>query len=168
MLKRIKRMLCIWIINSFLCGTHFFKLKRKLLNLAAVPTGRGTNVVGPIYLGNVADVSFGDNVWVGMDFRVYGNGAVHIGNNIDIAPEVAFLTGSHELELNPEKKRRAGKGINYRITVEDGCWIGARVTIVGNTTLGSKCVVGACSLVNHSLEPDTVYAGTPAKAIRSC
>lgn len=62
-----------------------------MLNLSRVHVGEGTFVVGPIYLGNVAQIFFGKNVWVGTNFFVYGNGC------IDIALEVIFVTGSHEI-----------------------------------------------------------------------
>lgn len=128
-LGRIKRAVFIGIINKFMCGTHFFTTKRRLLNAAGISTGAGTKIVGPIYLGNVSEVSFGNCVWVGMNFAVYGNGRVDIRDNIDIAPDVSFATGSHE--VSNSSKRRAGKGIAYQIIVGSGSWIGTRSTIVG-------------------------------------
>ena len=84
-LKRIKRAFCIWIINSFLSGTHFFELKRLLIRAAGIPCGVGSKVVGPVYLGNVARVRIGSNVWVGTRFAVYGNGSVTLGDGCVIA-----------------------------------------------------------------------------------
>ena len=62
--KRFRRACTIWFINSFLCGTHFFAIKRKLLNNTGIHCGKETCVVGPLYLGNVSQVAFGDGVWV--------------------------------------------------------------------------------------------------------
>ena len=162
-LHRAKRAFCIWIINSFLCGTHFFVWKRRLLLLAGIPCGDNTCLVGPLYLGNVSNVSIGNNVWVGRDFKVYGNGKVVIGNNIDIAPDVSFVTGSHEIG---NSTHRAGKGISYSIQVDDGCWLGARATIMGNTTIKEGSIIAAGAVVNQPVGPDAIYGGVPAKEIR--
>lgn len=167
-LNRIYRSVIVWNINHFLCGTHFFGLKRSLLNSAGIKCGEGTSVVGPIRIGKVSDISFGKNVWVGTEFKVYGNGKVNIGDNIDIAPEVAFVTGSHEINVGDtgETGRRAGDGKSFEITVENGCWIGARTTIMGDITIHRGAVVGACSLVNKNVDENCAVAGVPAKMIK--
>lgn len=167
-IMRIKRMFLIWIINTFLCGTHFFTIKRKLLIWSGIDCGKETKLVGPIYVGNIANVHFGDHVWIGTKLSIYGNGSVWIGNDIDIAPDVAFITGSHEIskDIHRGGVHRAGKGICYSIEVQDGCWIGTRVSLMGNITVGSGCVLAAACLVNKSLEPNAVYGGIPAKVLR--
>ena len=161
--KRIKRACTIYLINSFLSGTHFYTIKRKLLNTIGIHCGKETRVVGPLFLGNVSQVSFGDGVWVGREFKVYGNGSVTIGNNIDIAPDVAFVTGSHEIS---DSSRRAGDGLSYHISVEDGCWIGTRSTILGNTTVKGGCIIAAGAIVNRSTDANSIYGGVPARLIR--
>jgi len=167
-LKRIKRTFCIWIINSFLSGTHFFELKRLLLRAAGIPCGVGSKVVGPVYLGNVARVRIGSNVWVGTRFAVYGNGSVTLGDDIDIAPEVAFLTGSHEMVEGPlhTHTHRAGKGVSFHIEVGNGTWIGARSTIMGNTTIGDGCVIAVGAVVNRTVGTNMVVGGVPARSVR--
>lgn len=164
--SRVMRYLVVRCINTFLCGTRFFGAKKCLLSIAGIKCGEKTKIVGPLYLGNVADVSFGNNVWVGAGFSVYGNGTVIIGSNVDIAPEVAILTGSHKIAITENFVRRAGEGIKYQIKISDGCWIGARSTIMGNTVVGRGAVIAAGALVNKNVESDTLYGGVPAKIIR--
>lgn len=163
-LMRIKRSFLIKIINSCLCGTHFFKLKNNLLKHTGIKCGLNTKVVGPLYLGNVAQVSFGNNVWIGTKFSVYGNGKVVVEDNVDIAPEVSIITGSHEIAF--DEQHRAGDGISYHVTIKEGCWIGARVTIMGNTEIGKGSVVAASALVNKSVGSNILCGGVPAKTIR--
>lgn len=162
---RLKRSIIIKFINGFLCGTHYFRLKRRLLSLAGISCGDNTKVVGPIYVGNVSNVSFGDEVWVGTKFTVHGNGSVIIDDFVDIAPEVAILTGGHEISL--DDNRRAGTGVIYKVHIGRGCWIGARSTILGNTKIGDGCVIAASSLVNNSVDTNTLCAGIPARHIRN-
>lgn len=131
------------------------------MNWAGFSIGKGTKVVGPLQI--FGDVSIGENTWIGTGIIIHGNGLVAIGNNCDIAPNVTFLTGSHEIG---EAQRRAGKGQQFRIVIKDGCWVGAGSTFIGDIEIGRGCVVGACVLVNRSWDQNLLIAGTPAKSIR--
>ena len=159
-LRRAYRSFLLWILNVFFCGTHFFALKRALLNAAGIPCGKGTRVVGPLHPGSVASVSFGESVWVGAGLTIFGSGSVRIGNHVDLGPEVMFISSSHEMNDAPD--HRAGKGIAWHIEVEDGSWIGARATIQGDIVIGRGSVIGACALVNKSLGENVLCGGVPA------
>lgn len=161
MFKKIIRILCIWCINHLFSCTRFFKFKRFLLNFSGIHVGEGTKIDGPLYIGTTAKLKIGQNCWIGKDFEILGNGSVTIGDKCDIAPKVVFATGSHKISNDPS--RRAGEGISFDICVEDGCWIGVRTTIVGNVTIGSGSVVGACSLVNKNICQNGLCFGVPAK-----
>ena len=49
---------------------------------------------------------------------------------------------------------------------KNGCWIGARATLLGNIVLKDSSVVAACALVNHDVPQNAVVGGVPAKIIR--
>ncbi len=54
------------------------------------------------------------------------------------------------------------------VEIGEGCWIGARSTIVKGVRLPHDTVVAAGSVVARSVEePNTVIGGNPAKHIRS-
>ena len=164
-LKRIHAILCYFLINHFLVGTKIAPviwLKRKLLQSAGNSVGDGTTIVGPIV--NFGKLEIGANCWINRDFVVHGNGRVIIADNCDIAPEVTFLTGGHQLSGS---KRRAGKGENYVIEIGEGCWIGARSTILRNIRIGKGSVVAACSCVINDVPENVLVGGVPAKVIRS-
>ena len=52
------------------------------------------------------------------------------------------------------------------IRIGNDVWIGYDVKLFKGVTLGDGAVVGACSLVNKSVEPYTIVAGIPARPIR--
>ena len=163
-MRKIWRYFVLGLVNNFLRGTHFFKLKRALLNSCyGLSVGVGTKIVAPITVYGTMQI--GNNCWIGHDFSVEGNGKVFIGDNCDIAPSVFCLTGSHEISSNSD--RRAGKGISFNISIGDGCWIGARSTLMGNIIVRSGTVIGACALVTKSTENDSLYAGVPAHKIKN-
>jgi acetyltransferase-like isoleucine patch superfamily enzyme len=57
--------------------------------------------------------------------------------------------------------------VNAPIVVEDFAGLATNVVVVPGVTIGEGSVVGSCSLVMASTEPWTIYAGTPARALRA-
>lgn len=160
LLKIIKK--CnLFIINTFLSGTHFFAIKRFMMNIAGYKIGKNTKIVGPLIIST--NLSIGENCWIGRDFKCYGNGNVIIGNNCDIAPHVIFSTGGHEIG---KQDRRAGEGVTYNINVGNGVWIGVNCTLCKNISIGDMSVIGACACVVNNIESNVIVGGVPAKIIR--
>lgn len=89
---------------------------------------------------------------------------IEIGNNCSIAMEILFCTTTHE---QGSKKQRGDRVNCYPIKVGDGCWIGARTTILPGVTIGSGCIIAAGALVNSDCECNSLYAGIPAKKIKN-
>lgn len=153
------RIIVIPFINIFLCGNHFWTLKRLLLRFVCVKVGRQTKIVGPISIGICADLIIGDNTWVGKDLFVYGNSSVYIGSNCDIAPNVSFATGSHEIG---GLDRRAGTGYCEPIKIGNGTWIGLRSIVLAGVNIGNGVIVGAGAVVTKSFNDNVMIAGVPA------
>ncbi len=86
-----------------------------------------------------------------------------IGRDCAIAMQVTFVTSTHRLG-GPAK--RAGRIEAVSIVVGDGVWIGARATVLPGVTIGDGAVVAAGAVVTHDCEPNTLYAGVPARAVR--
>lgn len=164
MIRRRIRGITLWIINHFLCGTRLWGLKRCLLRATGVCVGENTKIVGPITMGVCADLSIGENCWIGKNLCIYGNDRVYIGDNCDLAPNIRFATGSHTVG---DHHRRAGKGYCKPIAVGDGCWIGINTTILCDVTIGDGAVIGAGALVNKSIPADVMAAGVPAKIVKN-
>lgn len=161
-LSTAKRIAALFCVNHILAGTTLFEQKRKLLNSVGFEIGEGTKVVGPLFCS--AKLIIGKNCWIGRHLSANGNGTVVIGDNCDIAPDVSFLTGGHEIGT---KQRRAGKGEIYTIRVEDGCWLGARSTFGKNICVGRGSVVAACACVMRDVPENVIVGGVPAKVIRN-
>ena len=148
-------------VNHLYAGTKFFDKKRNLLRKMGYQIGEDTKIVGPLFC--TGQLTIGSNCWIGKNLTVNGNGAVAIGDNCDVAPEVTFQTGSHQIGGHA---RRAGEGRNQNICVGNGCWIGVRSTILGGVQIGEGSVVAACACVNRDVQPDTLVGGVPAKTIK--
>lgn len=157
--NKLIRPFSLFLINNFLKGTHFFGLKRMLMNFSGAHFGANVKLVGPLEIGSVANFTVEEGCWLGKNLKIDGNGAVYLGRNIDIGPQVTFCTGGHEIG---NSDRRAGRGETFSQFVGDGCWIGAHSVIVGNTTIGPGCIVAAGSVVVNDSLPNGLLAGVPA------
>ena len=155
----------VWfLVNHVLDGTNpmYFTYKRKLLISIGINVGRNTKIVGPIFC--TGKLSIGESCWIGANFTVRGNGSVTIGNNVDIGPDVTFLTGSHEIG---GKERRAGQGYNCNQKIGNGCWLGAKSVFVNNICVGDSIVVAAMALVCKDVSDNVLIGGVPAKIIKT-
>ena len=76
---------------------------------------------------------------------------VAIGRDVWLGQGVAILTGTHQ--IGPAT-RRAGTTTPLPVVIEDGCWIGARATILPGITIGAGSVVGAGAMVTKSCAPN--------------
>jgi maltose O-acetyltransferase len=150
----------------FLPPTRLFGIKRYLAGVAGVCLEEGVRICGQTAFIGKGRVSVGKNTWIGFRTAFYCTqlAEIRIGANCDIGPEVTFLSGSHE--IGPHE-RRAGKGRGDDIVIGDGCWIGARVTILGGVRISSGAIIGAGAVVCSDVPSDVIYVGVPATQLRS-
>lgn len=151
------------LINTIFAGTfpRFFKVKRFLLKLIGFNVGENSKIVAPLHCN--AEIIVGKDCWIGENLKIFGNGNVIIENNIDIAPDVKIITGSHEIG---DSQRRAGKGKHLNVKISSGAWIGANVTIVGSCVIGKGSVVGAGTVIVEDVPANCLVVGNPARVVR--
>ena len=162
-LRGIWKKIVLFLINHIITGmsSRSFHIKRSLLNSCGNCIGEHTAIVSPINIKG--KLITGSNCWINCGFTVHGNGTVIIGDSCDIGPDVCFLTGGHQIG---NYQRRAGKGETYSIYVGNGCWIGARSTILGNTHISDSSVIAACACVIKDIPSKELWGGVPARYIR--
>ena len=85
---------------------------------------------------------------------------VVIGNNVNIAGEVAIYT----LEHDPDSPTFDVKG--GPVTIDDYAYIGARVVILPGVHVGYGAVVATGAVVTRNVPPYHIVGGVPAKFIR--
>lgn len=87
-------------------------------------------------------------------------GGVYIGDFVTVAGfQTSFL--SHSIDLKNNRQDAAP------IKIGSYTFVSAKCTILKGANLPAHSVLGACSLLNKSYEKEyTLYAGTPAKAVK--
>lgn len=68
--------------------------------------------------------------------------------------------------LNAELRFEGLNGGISPIKIEDDVWIGMNTIVLKGVTIGRGAVIGANSVVNKDIPPNTIAAGVPVKIIR--
>lgn len=112
---------------------------------------------------------FGANIHVGRQF--YANydvvmldgGKITIGDHVLFGPRVGLYTSNH---LFDPVERQTGGCIAKPITIGDDCWLAANVAVMPGVTIGAGTIIGANSVVTHSIPANVIAAGNPCQVLR--
>jgi maltose O-acetyltransferase len=133
---------------------------------AGMQIGAGTQILGPLTLLGWESIPefvvIGSECALETPCTISAAARVHIGDRVNMGPEVMILTGSHKLG---GIERRCGAYAFAPVEIGDGSWIGARVTILPGVTIGPGCVISAGSVVTRSMPAHSMVAGNPARVI---
>ncbi len=156
----------LWIyrlLTWWLPETRCFGWKMLLLRWAGATVGKNVRINSSAVFNGNGDLCIGDDVWIGAASVIMpiAPARVAIGSHVDIGPGVMILTGSHEID--PDGLHIGGRGTAKSVTLGDGCWLGARATILPGVSLAEKTLVAAGAVIAKSVDvPCSLVAGVPA------
>lgn len=120
-----------------------------------------------IYGGPIGEgLEIGDNSNIGPYNYIGCSGKIIIGNNVMLAPRVSIYAENHVFD-NPVILIRDQGVLKQTVIIQDDCWIAANSIILAGVTIGKGSVVAAGSVVNSDIPPYSVFAGVPARFIKS-
>jgi maltose O-acetyltransferase len=105
-------------------------------------------------------LAIGNNCVIGEFVLIDARSGVMIGNNVNIAGEVAIYT----LEHDPDSPTFDVKG--GPVTIDDYAYVGARVVILPGVHIGYGAVVATGAVVTQDVAPYHIVGGVPAKFIK--
>ncbi len=124
--------------------------------------------INPIGYAKYIGVRIGNNVnFYGMKPFMFGSEPwlIEIGNNVYITSGCQFVT--HDGGTLVLRQRDPKLEITSPIKIGSNVYIGINSTILPGVEIGDNVIVGAGSIVTKSLESNYVYAGIPAKRIKT-
>lgn len=133
----------------------------------------GVTFNGPIRFHYGIHTKIGKNTFFNFNFTCQDDVEVVIGENCDFGPNVTIVTPLHPMLAHERKALICPDGTARRlcwgkpVVIENGCWICANVTILPGVTIGKNCVIGAGSVVTHSIPENSFAAGNPCRVIRT-
>ena len=146
-----------------LIGENFRMNNRELSN----PIGRFHRC--SIIVSGEGQLTIGNNVGMSSTGLVCHHKIV-IGDNVRIGGNVVIYdTDFHSLNaedrLNLQKDQLHTK--KAPVIIQDNVFVGAHSTILKGVTVGENSVIGACSVVTKDVPPNEIWAGNPAKFLKT-
>ena len=123
--------------------------------------GDGASVYDSVHA--FGSVTVGKGTWIGPFVILDGSGAdLTIGDFCDISTGVHIFT--HDTALRCVSMGKAPvRGLP--VSIGDGTYLGSQSVVVAGVSIGSRCIVGANSLVRTDVLDRTIVAGSPAVPI---
>lgn len=97
---------------------------------------------------------------------VTGNGTVYFGNNFHSGVECMIITENHNYDEGNMIPYDATNYTYKTVIIEDNEWLGNRVLITGNTTIGEGAIIAAGAVVCKDVPKYAIVGGNPAKIIK--
>jgi maltose O-acetyltransferase len=126
--------------------------------------GAETEIRPPLYCDYGYNLHVGARTFVNYGLYALDVAEIRIGDDVQIGPAVQLLTPTHPLEPGPRREKwEAAESIG----IGDNVWLGGGVIVCPGVTIGENSVIGAGAVVTRDITEPGVYAGNPARRLRS-
>lgn len=117
----------------------------------------------PFYCDYGSHIEVGKNFFANYNCTIIDVAKVKIGDNCQMAPNVAIYTAGHPLH---PVSRSSMYEYGISVTIGDNVWIGGNTVIMPGVHIGNNTVIGAGSVVTKDIPDWVVAVGNPCRVIR--
>ena len=140
----------------------------KVLQILGATVGPRTSIASDICIQTEPDarcdnLSIGTNVYIGPRCLFDLSSKITIEDDVGVAAQVSFVT---HVDVGNSPLRCIFPRREGPITVQKGAWLGVNTTILYGVTIGRCAMIGAMSLVNEDVPPNSLSVGIPCKVIK--
>ena len=105
-----------------------------------------------------ARLELGNNSYINSDCKIRCSNHIQVGDDCAISHDLIIMDSDfHKID---------GIAKIGEVRIGNHVWIGTRVTILKNVSIGDGSIVAAGSVVTHNVPPKSMVAGVPARIIR--
>ncbi len=126
-------------------------------------TGNTVCIESPFHCDYGYNIEVGENFFANYNLVILDVAKVKIGDNAQIAPNVAIYTAGHP--IHPDS-RNSGYEYGIDITIGDNVWIGGNTCIMPGVKVGNNVVIGGGSVVTKDLPDNVIAVGNPCRIVR--
>lgn len=151
----------VWLCLFRPTPRPFHRWRASLLRLFGARLGRYCHIYAGARVWAPWNLVCGNHVAIADGAEIYNPDKVILGDSA-VVSQHAFLCGASH-DYNDD----AFPMIWAPIRIGAFAWIGARATVQMGVSVGDGAVLALGSIATHDLEPWEVYAGAPARRIKS-
>ncbi len=139
----------------------------KLLLGKNVRIEKGSMLVLGDDFNGYGSLEIGEGTWIGQynNFRLADAAHIKIGSECLISQFCSLVAANHRLVKDTPIKQAPCDRVKINIEVGNDVWIGAGAVITPGVRIETGAVIGANSVVTHSVPSWEIWAGAPAKKI---
>jgi acetyltransferase-like isoleucine patch superfamily enzyme len=144
-------------------GKGFKSNNREMSN----PIGRFNRC--SLIVGNKGTLIIGKNVGM-SSVAIVCHHHIEIGDNVNLGGNVVIYdTDFHSLDAESRLDSKTDKAgtITAAIKIGNSVFIGGHATILKGVEIGENSIVGACSVITKNIPANEIWAGNPAKLVRT-
>ncbi|WP_339709588.1 acyltransferase [uncultured Kriegella sp.] len=131
----------------------------------ANPIGGDTKMT--IIVGKSAVLNIGSGAGI-SNSTIICQDKITIGDNVKIGGSVKIYdTDFHSLDADNRRIKEKDLPNTKPVVIDDNSFIGAHSIILKGVTIGENSIIGAGSVVTKTIPSGEIWAGNPAKFIRS-
>ena len=136
--------------------------RRRILRELFAAGGDTVWMQPPFYCDYGSNIELGTRVFFNFNCVVLDVCRIRIGDGALFGPAVQIYTPLHPMNAAERRHTEFGKPIDIGSDV----WVGGAAIILPGVTIGSRTVIGAGSVVTHSIPEGVFAAGNPCRVIR--
>lgn len=116
-----------------------------------------------------ASLIIGEYCSIGEGCHITASYQIEIGSHTLFGKHVTVTDNSHgkldhsDIETPPTKREVCSKG---GVKIGENVWIGEKATILPAVEIGNNCIIGANSVVTHSVPDNSIAVGNPARIVK--
>lgn len=134
--------------------------RRLLLRIFGAQVGAGADVRASARVWLPRNLTLGRGATLGPGVDCYNQAPITLGDGAIVSQRAFLCAGAHDVDDS------AFQLVVQPIEIGAGAWIAAEAFVGPGARVGERAVLGARGVAFGLLEPDTIYAGNPARALR--
>lgn len=116
---------------------------------------------------STSTIVFGDHSGMTGGAMIARSKTIRIGAWCMLAPNVTILDSDFHIPWPPDRRHNTWEtDIDMDVVLEENVWVGMGCTILKGVTIGKNSVIAAGSVVVHSIPPNVLAGGNPARVLK--